>query len=260
MYTFRAKTSEGIMIKILAELLQNIVRTVCMCITTDGIHVCMMDSQRHILLNVFLDATRFNIYDFHTDDDIYLGLNVAHLFKMLRSIKKKDAVQLSIQKERPDKLLITTLPKGNTRIATSVIHIQTIQHVNLSLPEGYGRPIIVPAGDYQRTLKDMTNISKTLTLRIRDYSVVMECDAEGILSKEVIFGELDDASSEVYCEKFEIEYFVRILKIAGLGSMLRIYKGSTTIPLRISTHVGELGDISVYIKSNRQIEQDSSTS
>ena len=43
----------------------------------------------------------------------------------------------------------------NNRITTSFIKIQNLQTIDIDIPEGYQKPIIVPSSDYQKMCKDM---------------------------------------------------------------------------------------------------------
>ncbi len=251
---FRAKTNEGYTIKVLAELLQNNVKTACLKLQPDGIHMRMMDSHRYILIDMLLPSTNFNIYEIE-EKEKYVGIHLNHLYKMLKSIKKKDALLISIEPTRPNDLLITVFPKENNRVINSTIKIHMAQHVNINkLHDGYDNPIIIPSSDYQRTLKDMSNIGgDTLTITMTKYSLNIACSAQGIYARDVSFGELNDPSPEYYSDIFNMEQFTRILKLTGLSKNIQIFRGNKHKPLLITTQVGELGNISVYIKSKEQI-------
>jgi proliferating cell nuclear antigen PCNA len=253
---FKAKTNEGYTIKVLSELLQNIVRIACLELTQECITMRMMDSHRHILIDIKLKNTNFNVYEIVEKETMYLGINLGHLYKMLKSVKKKDSLMLNIDNMEPEILTLVVYPKENNRISTSFIRIQSIQHINVPLPSGYNYPVIIPSGDYQRTLKDMNNIGDTLTITMKKYSLKFSCSAQGIYSREVLFGELDDNTEEYYQDEFDMEQFIRILKIAGLSKNLQIFSGGKTLPLLIVSQIGQLGDISIYIKSKEQIRID----
>lgn len=253
---FRAKTNEGYTIKMLSELLQNIVRIACLEVDASGIKMRMMDSHRRVLLDIYLEAVNFNIYEFNHDTTLYLGLNLGHLYKMLKMLKKKDALMMTIDKINPTQLNMIVYPKENNRISTSSIHIQTVQHINVPLPTGYTNSVIVPSNEYQRTLKDMNNIADTLDIQMKKFSLTISTTAQGIYSRNVLFGELDDQTSVQYTDQFEMEQFVRIVKISGLGKNLQIYSGTATLPLYIRSRVGQLGYISIYIKSKNQVKRD----
>lgn len=251
---FKAKTNEGYTLKVLSELLQNNVRIACLEISSKGISMRMMDSHRYILIDIVLENIYFNIYDLAVDN-MYIGVNLVHLYKMIKSVKKKDSVMLTIDDAKPDDLTVTIYPKENNRIIRTDIRIQTIQHISIPLPLNYQNPIIIPSSDYQRTLKDMNNIAKNLTISMKRHSLKISCSAD-IYSKEALFGELVDDSDEYYQDTFDIDKFIRILKISGLSNHMQIYSGDKSRPLLVVSNVGQLGKISLYIKSQSQIHDD----
>ena len=106
-------------------------------------------------MDLNLASTNFQQYKFENDGQtLFMGLNLNHFHKMLKSIKKKDSIILYVDAEHPDELAIQVIPKENNRITTSTIKIQQIQHLDIELPEGYYRPIIIPSNEYQKMVKE----------------------------------------------------------------------------------------------------------
>ena len=258
---FKAKTQEAYQIKVLAELLTNNLKTGCFEVTEDGITLRMMDHHRKTLIDLDLPAENFALYRFTAAEKMYLGLNLTHFHKMLKSIKKKDSLQLFIDPGSPKDLAIKAIPKENTRIMTSFVKIQTIQNLDIDVPTGYGKPVIVSSGEFQKMLKDMMNIGQTIRVTAQDFHIKFACSAGGVYHRCVEFGEVDDSDEEpasrtyIYDQEFSTEQLARITKIAGLGSTMQIFPADG-LPLLFRSQVGNLGRISIYIKSKAQIEQE----
>lgn len=256
---FQAKTCEGYIIKILSELLQNVVRIACLEVSTEGITMRMTDSQHQILIDMKLLKENFNVFEYtpkEPNHKLYLGINLGHLYKILKSIKKKDSIILSIDDTSPNVLHITVIPKEKNRVSKSTIHIQTIQHINIVLPQGYTNPILVSSSDFQRTLKEMNMIGGSLSISMSKYLANISCFTQGIYSKEVSFGEIDDEQPYTYQDFFDIELFTRILKITGLNKHIKLYSGDKHLPILLKSSVGTLGTIDIYIKSQDQIKKE----
>ena len=81
---FKAKTNSAYIIKILAELLQNNIKTACFEIDDSGIKLCMMDHHRTILIQVSLESENFTLYKFKSKEKLFLGINLNHFHKMLK--------------------------------------------------------------------------------------------------------------------------------------------------------------------------------
>jgi proliferating cell nuclear antigen PCNA len=261
---FKAKTDSAYTIKILAELLQNNIKTACFEIDNSGIKLCMMDHHRTILIQVCLDSENFTLYKFKAKSKLFLGINLNHFHKMLKSIKKKDSMQLFINDNNATELGIKVHPRENNRVTTSYVKIQGIQTLDIHIPEGYGKPIIVPSSEYQKMCKDMTHIGNVINIVSREFHIKFRCNVGGVMKRHVEFGELEDSDEDEcetensieYNQNFTTEQLSRITKISGLSSNMQIYPNKD-LPLLFKSAVGSLGKISIYIKSKDLIEKES---
>ena len=148
---FKAKTNEGYSLKVLSELLQNNIKTACFEIDSKSIRLRMMDHHRTILIDLELDADNFLLYKYKNTEKLYLGVNLTHFHKMLKSIKKKDSIEFFIDDQNITDLGITIIPKEHNRVTTSFIKIQSIQNLDIDLPTGYEKPVIVPSASFSGT-------------------------------------------------------------------------------------------------------------
>jgi proliferating cell nuclear antigen PCNA len=260
---FKAKTHNAYTIKILAELLQNNIKTACFEIDDEGIKLCMMDYHRTILIHVFMESHNFTLYKFKAKEKLFLGINLNHFHKMLKSIKKKDSMELFINDESPNDLGIKVIPKENNRITTSFVKIQGIQTIDIDIPEGYGKPIIVPSSEYQKMCKDMAHIGTIINVVAKKFKIKFRCNAGGVMKRHVEFGEMgdsdddedDDENITEYNQDFDTEQLSRITKMAGLSGNISIYPAKGK-PLLFRSSIGSLGRISIYIKSKDIIEKE----
>jgi proliferating cell nuclear antigen PCNA len=261
---FKAKTHCAYTIKILAELLQNNIKTACFEIDLDGIKLCMMDHHRKILIQVLLESENFTFYKFVPKEKLFLGINLNHFHRMLKSIKKKDSMQLFINDDNPNDLGIKVIPKENNRITTSYVTIQEIQTIDIDIPDGYGKPIIVSSSEYQKMCKDMAHIGSTMNVVAKNFHIKFLCNAGGVMKRNVEFGETEDSDDEdenskgsEYNQDFDTEQLSRITKMAGLSTNLHIYPKNGK-PLLFKSSIGNLGKISIYIKSKDLIQNENS--
>lgn len=250
-HIFKCKTGDAYFIKMLAELLTNNLKTGCLKISNKGITLRMFDSPRKTLVDLELKSENFAIYKFNSLDVICVGLNLQHFYKMLKSVKKKDSLQLFISADRPNELGIETIPKENSRITTSGIKIQNIQNIEIDIPTINVRPIIVSSSDFQKMCKELSSIGSS-TIEIISHVTYIDfiADADDILKRRVRLGEIDEES----CHKtnrstFVMDQFTRINKLASLASNMYIYPGDKTTPISFKSYIGNLGHISIYIKS-----------
>jgi len=259
---FKAQTNEGYTIKVLADLLQNNIKTACLIINIDGIKLTMYDSQRRVCFEFMLNSENFQIYKFRSETPLYLGINLCHFYRMIKSIKKKDSIILFINKDKESDLGIKVIPKENNRVTTSFIKIQNIQNLEVVVPNDYRNCIIVPSNEYQKLCKDMQAISNSVKITAWKYYMKFSGDAGSVYSREVSFGELDaDSDSEEeeegpkYSDTFYTDQLCRIIKISGLSSNIQVYLKPDN-PMLFKTNIGNLGKLSIFIKSKSQLDTD----
>jgi len=96
----------------------------------------------------------------------------------------------------------------------------------------------------------------------RNFHIEFNCNAGGILKRTVQFGEIDDSDDDSedeggqnkdFRQEFVTEQLCRITKMAGLGTNIQIFPGR---PLLFRSNIGNLGKISIYIKSKEQIDNE----
>ncbi len=258
---FKAKSNEGYIIKILAELFQHNIQTACFVVSKNGITLRMMDTYPKVLFDMELLAENFTSYKYKSEKkELFWGINLNHFHKMLKSTKKKDAIVIFVKSDQPNDLGIQIIPKENNRITTSYVKIQSMQNVNIPLPTGYFNPVIVPSNDYQKMCKDMNNIASIMNISAKNNNITFYCNAGDVYSREVAFGDVDDDSDEecernMYNYSFDTEQMCRLVKIAGLSNRMQVYT-CENLPLFFKSRIGTLGTLGIYIKSNEQLEKE----
>lgn len=255
---FRAKTSQGYVLKVLAELLQNNIKTACFEVDEKTISLRMMDHHKTILIDLSLDSTNFEI--FICKEKLHLGINLIHFHKMLKSIKKKDSIELFIDDSSINDLGIKVMPEKNNRITTSFIKIQNIQTLDIDIPSNYDKPVLVPSSEFQKMCKGLTHISNITHISSKGFLIRFSTDAGGVMKRYTEFGEKDEdeksEDEETYSEEFDTEQLTRITKLSGLNSTIQIFPKREN-PLLFRTQIGSLGKISIFIKSKNQQQKDS---
>lgn len=260
---FKAETNEAYQMRILSEILASNLKTGYFDIGKDGIKLKAMDNPRYILLNLSLNSDNFTSYKFKSKGNIYAGLTMSHLEKMLKPIKKKDTLQFYIDQKDDTELAIRTIPKeSNTGTSVCFIKIQKSQCIDIDFPEPTTKPITVLSTEFQKMCKNTLKLSKVTTVEVKDGYIKFTCNADGLMKRAVEFGDLEDSDVEddedtlEYTHKFPSDNLARITKLGGLSNMIQIYHCESPSGLLFRTNVGEIGKISVFVKNQQQIDED----
>lgn len=261
--SFHAKTPEGYVMKVLSELLHNNIKVGCFEITKAGIFFRMIDTHNRLCIDIVLHAENFEYFKVTfpencQEEKILMGINLAHLKKMLRPVKKKEIIEFIKETSDSDDLCIRISSKEMGGETTSFIKIQEIQTIDLGLPSGYDEYISIPTTKYQKMCKDMESISQNMRIESNKQMIKFTSIMSGIYSRSIVFG-VSNEEAPTYSQQFESEQLNNLGRISGLGatttSNIQVFTKSN-LPLLLRTNVGTLGKISIYIKSKEQLEQE----
>lgn len=256
---FLAKSVEAHAVKVMVELLHHTINIACFHIRPDGIYLRQMDPNQKLLIDVMLEASTFNLYHYNYKDEyINIGINLNHLFKMLKSVKKRDSVEIFILKDATNDLNIKIIPKDLTRITHSTLKIQNIESLEIDLPQRYTNNILVNSLEFSKMCKDMLQISPNLKVKAQKYFIKFYSDIQSIYSREVILGTYvpgDDKEPYIYDEVFDAEFISKILKISGLHTHLQL-NFEKDMPFHLFCKIGSIGNMNLYLKSKKMLEEE----
>lgn len=260
--TIHLKTTEGHVIKTLIELLQNSLKIGCFVIKKANITLRMMDTNKKLLIDLDLQARNFNYYTYDSNNNnqnnqINIGVNLSHFHKMIKSIKKKDSIEIYIKKDNPSNLFIKIVPKDLSKVTISCLKIQNVESLNIDLPDSYENSILVSSSEFSKTIKDLLTVSNSLIVRGFPYCIKLKSEIINIFSREVLLGECSNIQDNdvLYLEEFDNNFLSKFLKISGLHPTLHL-NFQKNMPFQIQSRVGSLGNVSLYLKSKTQLEED----
>lgn len=255
---FKAKTSDAHSIKILIELLQNNLQTGSFKLSSSGISLSMPNSNNSMGVVLELDASKFNIYEFRFKKERYIGVNLNHFHDVIRNTKKNDSILFTITADNENMLWAKIYPKDTgCRTRDFNILLSVPQTYELDLPDDYEHSIIANSTDFQKGCKEIAKIDNNIIISSKTYSFRMHGKkvTHGIGST---FGEEedDDEEDEEYEQTFVSNNLLKICKISGLHKSMQVYIKRDN-PLLIKSLIGSIGEISIYIKSNECMTNES---
>ena len=260
--SFVAKTHEGYVIKVLSELLSNNIKVGCFVVSKQGISFRMTDTVMRVCIDIELNAENFDTFNIENDQKILLGINMTHLRKMLKPVKKKESIEFMKKNSTTDELSIKICPKEtNGKTTISFIKIQEIQTIDMTLPSEYDDYVSIPASDYQKMCKDMDSISQDIEIKATKSTIQFTSDMTGIYSRSILFGTplTNQEEDVVYLQHFESERLSNLSRMSGLGtstsSIIQVFS-KTGLPILFKTNVGSLGKMRIFVKSKEQIESE----
>ncbi len=276
---FKAVAVRGHILKIIIDTLHQPLPRGYLLIRKDGVYLRQSDASNTILFDIALERKNFASYK--CKRDMTISINLKHLQKQLRSVKKKDQVSMWIDETEPEKLWFTVRSTREDSGASK--HVQKVARVEVNfivykeepeyimtdLPDGkYQYPMVIDASEFSR-IKRLTSAGKTVAVKMqRDNYISFMSDNISCFGSDITFGELkeepdsedegDEGGYEVYEAQFFNAVFNLLVKLPGLCTQMQFYAPTVPhFPLKIAMTAAQsglvLGTIQVYIKDVLQV-------
>lgn len=188
----KIKILDGYSVKILAEILQNYIQFIPVEVNQDGLFISAIDFHKKIHLAISL--YKENFYTFNAppkSDPCNFGFNINHLYKYLKSIKKKEYVVFSIPRNSFNEMSL------EIDHSLSSINIQLTSKVVIGPPTAsdyQAPPHTITAGDLQKIIKDVCILSENINICCHKSFLIFSTSTEGIYNRQNVYGEVDKES------------------------------------------------------------------
>ena len=259
-YLFRAKTkeSDAFVIKVLGELISNVVKWAPFTVNEKGISLNQRDERNEQWIEVLLNKENFHV--FKCEQPINFLVNSMTFYKMLKTIKKKDTINIFITADDPLRLGITVEQATEKNKVTTYIKISYNRPEDIQLGNdmtSYAKPLIISSKEFQK-MKILHAISKEIKLFSNNGELKFLCDAGEIYSRELIINTEDDDETDSLPNNYEQTYntqcITQLTKCAGQsGNTVHLFI-QRELPLKIRMRAGNLGEMIIYIKSKEMLE------
>ena len=241
------KTVQAIAIKSLLEVLKDIINDVNVYFDSSGMKIIAFDVARVTLVYVKLAAENFEEYS--CPSEIILGINVSNTFKLLKSISNSDILTVTHDDEN---LIITVSNDGKRSTSKFSIRLLDLNEDILDLPENGGegatfQETLIPSIDFQKIIRDMSNIGSELLIRRRSDSVEFLCQGDFAEKQTIIEQEESSASAAVTEGTFSLKYLSMFTKATILCPIVQIVQESDDAPAIFKYTIANLGELRFYL-------------
>jgi proliferating cell nuclear antigen len=155
------KTIQASALKSVFEVLKDIINDVNIYFTDKGVHVLTLDTARVTLVHMVLGAENFEEYECQAD--VIAGLNMANVYKLLKSITSQDTLTMAITgRDYMDIVIENSVKKSFTNFKLKLLDIN---EDILDLPDIHMNLVTtMPSIDFQRYTRDMGNLSNEISI------------------------------------------------------------------------------------------------
>lgn len=238
------KTIQACAFKSLLEVLKDIINDVNLCFDETGMKIIAFDVARVTLVHVFMAAENFEEYS--CKKEIFVGINVLNMFKLLKSISNNDILHMSVN----DELLNITLTNDSKK-STSTFSIKLLD-LNEDILEIPNVEMAVCTNisslDFQKIVRDMMNISDDMTISRKRNTI--EFSSNGDFANKSTTIEQTETIQKSISGVFSLKYLSMFTKATILCPVVQILQNDEDSPVIFKYNIANLGELKFYLAQN----------
>lgn len=240
------KSIQGNAIRTLFEVLKEIVHDVCLRIDSTGVKLLTLDGARCALVYMKLRADAFE--EFQCAGTHSLGLNMASVFKLVKTAGNHDTITLYLETAQSNELGITIQNSEKNSVTDFKLKLLDVDDEIITLPDvQFDNVITMPSAFFQRLCRDMLNLSDTMIIRSEGSSLKLACQGD-FARQETVIGEADacmcvsSSSDKVIEGRFSLKYLSLFCKASNLSNTIELFL-KEAYPLILKYNVASLGEL-----------------
>lgn len=247
------KTDEAYTFKNLFDLCHNVFDHINIRIDERGVYLCDVNNNKTTMIVATLHSKNFRVFDISEKQEF--SIESANLPKMTKTIKRKDNLALFIDPNHDDSLGLKVKDGSGERNNVNYIPVHDYETTDERPPDSdvYQEHLptaTINSSDFQKMCKSVNGIDKTVTIKAQSQAILFEVSSPTIGRHVERFGKWKRDQETIYNITLPTKVLIDISKCSSLShnKKLRIY-AKPELPFRISTEVGGLGQIDIYINN-----------
>jgi proliferating cell nuclear antigen len=226
--------------------------------TRDGMKIINFDKTHTILVNVFLNAYKFEKYDCKPDK-IIVCTNTLHLFKVISTMSNDDTLSMYIENCDYNDGIVSHLGLQYDNGDIKQCYSQKLRLIEPDMEElvipdvEYSIIINLPTSDFQKIIRDLNGISDRIEIKSVGDELIFSC--QGSFASSRIYRSQSDGYMEfvqkldpsvIIQGEFSLKSLSHFIKCTPLCSHLEMYLGND-LPLIVKYEVASLGEIKLCL-------------
>ena len=222
----------------------------------DGIRIINMDKSHTILAHLFLDANKFEHY-YCKYPKIIIGVNMFHLFKLI-NIDNDDTLTIYIDEDEYSDGIVDHLglkfENGDIKqCKEQKLKLIEPEEEELELPDvKFSSVINLPSCDFQKIIRDLSNISERLEIKSVGGELIFECIgswARAKITRSECDGNMEFTQKPDNSKVIQGEFFKKLrifYKMYNLCQSIEVFL-ENDLPLIVKYAVASLGEIKLCL-------------
>lgn len=239
----RLKSIQANAFKSLFEVLKEIINDVNIYFSPQGIKLITFDVARVTLIHVFMAAENFEEYE--CPKETIIGINIQNIFKLIKSIGNNDIITMSTCDEN---LNICVSNESKKSVSNFKLKLLDLNEDILDVPEiNMTYSTTLPSVDFQKLVRDMTNIGSDLTIKRTGTSIEFTCEGDFANQSTIINDQFDIGQSGME-GTFSLKYVSMFTKATIMCPIVQLGHGDEPEgPISFKYTISNLGDVKFYL-------------
>jgi proliferating cell nuclear antigen PCNA len=241
-YLIYIKTVKSIPIRVLSEVLKEVLLETTLHFDKSGIRILTME-KKHKTAFVYLklDAPKFD--DYYCPKTMSISISLVKLYKMLKSVNTNDIITLFITKDDEEKLGVKIENKEKKFSSISKIKLIDLNSEGLEIPSTTFENIFqIQCSDFQKFIRDLKDTSDFVDVYTKNSGNTFSMVAIGDeTEQEIQIGETGN-DKVTYIGNYELKFLHMFCKSSGMCPIVEILVKENH-PLILIYSVADLGTI-----------------
>jgi len=251
-YLFEIQTVQSGAFKTLIEALKDILADANMEIDESGIKIMAVDNTSTVLAHMKLDATNFEKYS--CTKRMVLGVSMGNLFKLIKTMVNSDILTLYYEEENENYLGLKIENCDKNSVTRYSLNLMDLNEENIRVPPTTFESVItMPSNDFQKHIRDMSNLAEVLEITSVGQQLTLKCDGE-FAKQETVIGETSNGMSyiknaspeEIVQGLFSLKHLLLFTKCTNLSNNIEMFI-KNDYPMIIRYGVANLGEIKLCL-------------
>ena len=265
-YCLEIKTIQASAFKVLIEALKELLIDTSIIFDETGMKIFTVDTAHIVIIHLKLKASEFEYY--HCDKKISIGVNMINFYKLIKTINNGDTLTLFMDGEKEDGFGMNYLGikiennQKNTR-TTYKLDLYDLDPEQIHIdPIEYNSIVTLPSSDFQKIVRDMSNIANEVEIKNIDNQLIFSCKGDFCLQETVLtdtpYNESDEENKKnkvvIYNKNidkitqgvFNLRYLVMFTKCTNLSNTVELSLRNN-LPLVVQYCIASLGTITLAI-------------
>lgn len=236
-------------IKNLFEVLKEILADTNITFDKKGMKIFALDNSKVVLVHLRLHSEKFEVYNHNKDTPIVIGVNMVHIFKLLKNVTNNDTITFYINESNPNELGLN-IENGNsiTKFKYKLLDVDTQEFALPNIQFEYVTTI--PSTQFQQICRQMSHVGTTVQITSVDNELKFECTGMSVSQETILTSNKEDIhcikhhpdEHHIVQNKYQLKYLILFCKATNMCPHIELYL-SNDFPLIIKYSVSSLGEL-----------------